>query len=156
MGTLYSDSIHIPGFNSYFGIFEKRGMKNEAKVTQAGLRWYTGTCTWCVLKSFTELLSGRQTEDRNSRGRTPPPTQTHTHIHRHTPPAPLMREEKSLCRGRTLDVNYWTKSNRIKSRFSLHGETLKKEIQGHSRKQILECLEMRSSFCLTKPYTSLT
>lgn len=109
------------------------------------VHWYMHMmCT----QSFTELLSGRQT-DRNSRGRTPPP-------HTHTPPAPLMREEKSLCRGRTLDVNYWTKSNRITSRFSLHRETLKKEIQGHSRKQIPVCLEMQSSFCLMKPYASLT
>lgn len=36
-----------------------------------------------------------------------------------------MREEKSLCKGRTLDVNYWTVSSSIKSGYSLHMEALK-------------------------------
>lgn len=113
-------------------------MKDGAKVT-GWTQVDTGTCTWCALKPHWATAWQTETAGRE-----------------HVSPPPLMREEKSLCRGRTLDVNYWTTSDSIKSRYSLHRETLKKEVQGHAHKQIPECLEIVCVLCLKQTCTAFT
>lgn len=79
----------------------------------------------CTL-NLTELLSDRQKQQEEN---TFSPT--------------TFDERRKVTVQRTLDVNYWTTSDSGMFAYSLHKETLKKGLQGHTHKQIPVCLYLQ-------------